>query len=165
MTVVSGDLRAAIDVVDQLAERSDSLRVDEAVEALEALAQLGNAVKQAMVLIESGAANQLEQPRVIGNRRYVKANRYTRRFNHERIAKMIAVQASINNITGEIASAVKAAETATYLMREIYVSHSTDAKMGALRALLGVGDPFAENLARNEHTGTKVEVYDLKEKQ
>ena len=160
MTVVKADIEAALDVITDLCEQADQISgVEEVMDVLEQLGLLAAAVRRAQSMVEAQAVSLLEQPVVISGRRYVKANEYKRRFEHERIAKLVADQALVYSTTGEIRSARDAVAKAVALMQAIYVSPSTDAKVGALRHYLGVGGVVEENLARDEWTGAKVHVY------
>lgn len=156
------DIEAAIDVVDDIARESELLGVEDAVNTLEALERLAAAVREASSLIETQAVQQLEQPKVINGRRYVRHDEYKRRFNHDRIAKM-AAERGVADRNGEILSPRDAARNTANLMRKIYVSDSSTAKVGMMRHYLGVGDVAAENLVHDEWARATVRVYPLDE--
>jgi hypothetical protein len=160
----SADLEAAIDVVDDIARDSEQLSVEDAVNALDALERLAAAIREAMSLVETQAVQQLEQPKVVNGRRYVRHDEYKRRFNHDRIAKMVADRA-IADRNGELLSTKDAVRNAANLMRKIYVSDSSTAKVGMIRHYLGVGDVTEENLAHDEWARATVRVYSLEEEE
>ena len=158
------DIEAAIDVVDDIARESELLALRDAIAALEALDRLAHAAREARTLVEMQMVALLEQPQIVDGRRWKRSDEYKRRYEHDRIVKMVADRA-IADRNGELLDAKAAARNAANLMRKIYVSPSTDAKVGMLRHYLGVGNVLAENLAADEYARTKVEVVQLKEEE
>jgi hypothetical protein len=156
-----GDLLAAQDVIDALAEHSDTLSLEQAIQMMEILANLTSVVRRADQLVQTQVYRLLEQPRVLGNRRYVRGANYTKRYDHARIARMIKDQALIDRETGELRAARDAVNAALHMALQIYTSDSTPAKQNALRRLLGIGDVIEENVATDVKTGTTIHVYDL----
>jgi hypothetical protein len=81
------------------------------------------------------------------------------RFRHDALAAAIRVQAlGIDEDTGEQRSASDAVEIAIRLMREAYVSDSTEPKKGLLNKL---GYTDTPQIADWEHTGSKLVITDL----
>lgn len=163
--VSMGDLLAVMDVIGRLIELSDEMDLETAVATLEVLGQLGSEVRRAQSMVETQEMRLLEQPKIIDGQRYVKTPKYTRRFDHDRVARLVRDRAAVDRRTGEVNHTMAAVGLAISLMRKIYVSDSTDAKVTALKTYLGVGDVIAENLARDERTGTIVKVYPLREEE
>jgi hypothetical protein len=163
--ITPGDLVAAMDVLDRLAEESDELPLDDAIVAMENLSTLGSALKRCQSMIETQVWRLLEQPAVVGGRRYKRANRYAKRFDHYAIAHMVADHVRVDRETGELRDSREAVARALNLFIQIYCSDSTEAKQGALRHHLGVGDALEENLAREVRTGTRIAIYELPEEE
>ena len=158
-----GDLLAAMDVIDRLGEESDELPLADALVALEALGQLASVLKRTTSLVETQAYRMLEQPMILGERRYKRGNTYTKRFDHQRIARMVADHVKVDRETGELRDATTAVARALHLFIEIYLSDSTKAKQTALKDYLGVADAEEENLATEVITGHCIRAFDLKE--
>lgn len=160
MTTV-GDLLAISDVLDTLAEESDSLSLEDSIVLAETLNLLHSVLRRTASLVETQRLRLLEQPTVVGGRRYVPATKYIDRWEHDRIAKMIADKVKVDRETGEIRSVDEAVAMALHHFIRIYLSNSDKAKKGELERLLGVGDAEAENLCRKVASGRTVNVYDL----
>ena len=160
MTTV-GDLLAISDVLDALAEESDSLSLEDAIVLTETLDQLQSVLRRTQSMVDTQRITLLEQPTVVGGRRYVPAVKYVERWEHYRIAKMITDRVRVDRETGEIRGADEAVAQALRYFIRIYLSESTKAKKGELQKLLGIGDAEAENLSRKVANGRTVNVYDL----
>ena len=165
MEVSQGDLLACMDVLDRLAEESDELPLDDAIVAMETLNQMTSVLRRTVSLIETRVYHLLEQPAVVGGRRYKRSARYTKHYDHHRIARMVADHVKVDRETGEIRDGTEAVARALHLMIAIYLSDSIPAKQGALRYHLGVGDVVEENLAHEVKTGTRVAIYELPEEE
>ena len=99
------DIDAAIDVLVDMCEQADQITgIEEAMDVLDRLGQLGAAVKRAQSMVGNQATSLIEQPVTVSGRRFVRENEYKRRFDHDRIAKMIADLAVVYPTTGEIRS-------------------------------------------------------------
>lgn len=156
-----GDLLAISDVLDALAEESDSLSLEDSIVLAETLNLLHSVLRRTSSMVETQRLRLLEQPTVVEGRRYVPAVKYTERWEHARVAKMIADKVRVNRETGEIRSVDEAVAMALHHFIRIYLSDSTKAKKGELKRLLGIGDAEAENLCREVANGRTVNVYDL----
>jgi hypothetical protein len=161
MEIKPGDLIAAMDVFDRLAEESDSLPRDDAIVMMETLRNVHSALRRCESMIETQVMRLLEQPAIVGGRRYKRADRYAKRFDHYKIARMVADHVRVDHDTGELRDSREAVARALNLFIQIYCSDSTEAKQGALRHHLGVGDALEENLAREVKTGTRIAIYEL----
>jgi hypothetical protein len=159
--VTVGDLLLTMDLIDELTEESDTLPLERAIQMRETLSLLASALKRAQSMIDTQVLNLLEQPTIVGERRYVPATKYAKRWGHYRIAKMVADQAKVDRTTGEIRTVDEAVAGALHQFIQIYLSDSSEAKVSMLRKVLGVGDPEAENLVTEVATGRTVNVYDV----
>jgi hypothetical protein len=160
MTTV-GDLLAISDVLDALAEESDSLSLEDSIVLTETLNQLQSVLRRTQSMVDTQRITLLEQPTIVGGRRYVPAVKYTERWEHWRIARMITDRVRVDRETGEIRGTDEAVAQALRYFVRIYLSESTKAKKGELKKLLGIGDAEAENLCKEVANGRTVNVYDL----
>lgn len=160
MSVTLADVMAALDVVSQMLNECDSMTVDEALAMHDLIGQLGSEVKRAESMLETQAKQLLEGGgRQIDDRMYGVQRTGKWRFRHDDLAEAIRVQAlSVDKTSGEQRSAREAVDVAIALMREAYVSNSTEPKKGLL-AKLGFTD--TPQIADWERTGTKLVVTDL----
>lgn len=162
-----GDFIAMQDVLNELAEDSDSLSADEAIAALEALGELASVLKRTTSMVETALRQQLEgvegRTRVLAGRAYSLAPKGKWRYRHREILHRIADHAAMPNADGEVPTAREAAIIAARLTQGIYASDSTVPKTTGLRAL-GFTPPAprtATDVADWQKTGTQVVVTDL----
>lgn len=159
MSVNAADLGAAIDLVGEAIEDSDSYDFEEAVAMRDALILLRARAAVAMDLIESEMARQLEGgERQWNGMTYKAVNKYRTRADHDAIeghVLTVAKDVALDRQTGEI-DLDEAVRQAAHLMRQVYVSPSTPAKSGALKSL-GL-DPWS--VVSRERTGRGVAVSD-----
>jgi hypothetical protein len=156
----AGDFHAMEDVLNELADDSDSLSADEAMAAIEALGQLASVVKRTTSLVETALRRHLEAggPRQLGGRAYVLKDAGKWRDNHLAFRKAIIDDACRpDTTTGELPTARDAATLAANAMFEAYLSQSSKIKESALE-MYGFTRP---QISTWEKTGSKIEVVDL----
>lgn len=130
-----GDIQAASDVANLIAELSDSMSVDAAVEYRVALVAHQAKVKFAIDMLDTQLVKTLELPRTVGGWVHqVRRKKETVRFDHEAIARVVREEA-VRDKEGMLVGPREAAEKAVVLMSDIYLSPSSKAKIGALKDL------------------------------
>lgn len=130
------DVAAMIDVLDELAEKSDSMTVEEAVELRESIVELRQRAQTVLGLADTQLVTILESPREIGGNLYeVRQSDGKWRPLHTKVIARVKEVAPFNTDTGEILSPSEAAERAALLMSNLYVSPQGMPKVGALKAL------------------------------
>jgi hypothetical protein len=159
--VTKQDLMAMVDVFDALEVEADDLSVEDAVEILRVADLVAAAMKRATSMVETAAKQQLEKPKTIGSKRYVRVRTYKKRWSHYRLASMVVDKVKVNHETGEVPSAQEAAAQALNHFIKLYCSDSTTPKVTQIRRLLGVADAMEEGLVTEEAHGTEIAVFDL----
>lgn len=158
---MSGDFLAMQDVLNDLAENSDSLSAEEAVRAREDLAQLEAVLKRTYSMVETALRRHLEAgSREQGGKVYALAQSGKWRYRHRDILNKIADQAARPDADGVLPTALDAARAAAKMTFETYSSNSTKPKETQRRNL---GFQQTEDVADWEKTGTEIEVVDLNE--
>lgn len=143
--ITTADLAAIGDVAARLAEQSDSLSAQQAIELLGAAQLAAKALSIAMGLLEAQALKTLEQPIIVGGTAWAKKPTYKDRPDQTLIARVVTEKAAQPDANGEVPTAVDAAEAATKMMQALYVSPSTKPKVGGVTALgLRMEDVCAE---------------------
>lgn len=143
------DLEAVSDVAARLAEMADSLSAEQAITLLHSAERAMLALKIAVDMLEAQALGRLEQPIVVGHTAYSKKPSFKKRPDQRLIQRVVVEKASHPDVNGEVPTAFEAADAATKMMAELYVSPSTLPKVGGVQALgIEMQDVTAE-----EHTG------------
>jgi hypothetical protein len=136
--ITAADIQAATDVVESVAELSDSMEFESAAEVRLALIDLKRVVAGALGLIETQMINRLEDaPRRFGDKTYEVVDDGVYRADHGVIldkAQEVARRRSVNPDTGEV-NTVKALEEFAFLIGSLYLSPSTTAKVGGIEAV------------------------------
>lgn len=128
------DLAACGDVFDWLYENADSLSAEKAIEMLEAAQQLHGRLRSAIHMLETQALKSIEQPILIGRVAYSKKPSIKKRPEQNKIAARVCDLASQPDMdTGEVGTTYDAAVAAVEMMRALYVSPSTQPKVGGVR--------------------------------
>ena len=126
------DVEASIDVLKDVAEMSDSLKADEAVEFRVAVEHVLAQCRLTIDLLNQQIISVMEEDVVRDGRRfYVGRKKDQERFDHDAICGAVLKHA----VTADeewTASAIAAAREAVHAMRNIYLSDSTKAKVGQL---------------------------------
>lgn len=161
--LTTGDFEAILDVLRQIGEESDQLPTSTAIAYRGQLERVSAELRRAQSLVDTQLLQLLEQPFVVDGHRYTNSPKRVRRFDHDRLARMIIGMARIDRETGEIRDVDEALAVAAHLFLKIYTSRSTEAKSTEIKSRLGVGDLEEENLAFYETTGRTIKVYDLEE--
>jgi hypothetical protein len=129
------DIRAAIDVLVELQNDSDSLDIESAVAHREAVNELMTAVRTTLALIDTQLVSILESPREInGNRYEVRKSDGKWRPDHSKVQGAVK-KAAIVDDNGEVRDTYDAVDRAMIAMEDLYVSASTMPKVGALDRL------------------------------
>lgn len=159
-----GDFLAMSDVLNGLAEESDSLSADEAIAAMEALRELQSVVRRTESMVETALRRHLESgSRELGGRMYGLGKKGEWRFRQRDILARIADSAAMPNVEGEVPTAHEAALIAARLTQGLYASRTTKPKSTGLKAL-GFNPPapgVKTDVADWEMTGTEIKVVDL----
>jgi hypothetical protein len=147
------DIEAIGDVLDWLAEQSDSLTVEAAIALAAALGDIGKKVAMAKALCETQAKKLLDgQPIKVGDTVYVEKDTGKWRPNQPRIRNVI-VGRSIYDDNGErIDDTTEVARRAVSLMYDMFVSPSQMPKAGAMKTL-GIANA---DVADWEKTGSEL---------
>lgn len=134
----AADVQAMVDVVDTIAELSDSTEFELAAELRIELIELGKRVRSTVGLIETQMMNQLEDaPRRFGDRTYEVVDDGVQRADHDAIfdkAIVVSMRRAVNTETGEI-NTEKALQEMALIVQSLYVSPSTLAKVGGIEAI------------------------------
>ena len=159
MSITAADILAALDVLFQAQEESDDMSFDLAIELRAASRELARQAKKTADLLEMEMLRQVEDgPKMVGTVNYFAVNDNKTTWDHDRIESDVvarAKEAALDRQTGEFV-ADEAARQAADMMRQIYVSPSTTAKMGALSDL-GVDIP---TVRQRERKGRKLHEVD-----
>ena len=157
MTVTTADLQAVGDVLDWVAEQSDSMTVEEAMALIDVLAEIGKKVTMAKSLCESQVKTLLDgQPAKIGDKVVVERQTGKWRPDQTRIKRRVVGMAGCDPATGELRTGPQAAEAAVDLMYALFVSPSQMPKQGGMQKL-GID---TVDIAEWEHTGSELKVID-----
>jgi hypothetical protein len=151
------DVAAMGDVLDEVNELSDSLTIEEAVAMLEAVKQLGAAVRTTIGLLETQLCNILESARTIDGRRYEIKNDGKWRPDHSKVEAAVKRYALVDTTTGELFEASAAVDRAMMAMKNLYVTPQGMPKVGGLEAL-GLDKP---DVARFEKQGKRLSVQEV----
>jgi hypothetical protein len=154
------DVDAATEVCDMIAADADALDFDQAVEFMDALERLRRQAKLAVDMILSTMLDHLEAggPRQYGTRTFLPVDDTVKRFDHDEVLRKLGAVALIDD-NGEIRNPGEALELMAEMVRDVYLSESTQAKVTALAKLDLDPDDFRERLRR----GRKVRIIDSAE--
>ena len=160
MTISEGDLSAIAVVLSQLATEADEMPLDRAVALRDVLDEVASELKGATNQLETNIKRQLEQPKVIGKRKYSVEKKGTIRYRHDEIARLVLERVK-HDYAREHDGLIPDPVPLTMAWRAfatIYLSNSTTAKQAALRSLLGIPDVFDAHVARWDASGGKTEI-------
>jgi DNA-binding transcriptional ArsR family regulator len=155
-----GDFHAMMDVLRELAEDSDSLGVDEALAAIEALGLLQSELRRTLSMVETAAKTHLESgARQLGSRVYALKPEGKWRYRHDDIDRTVLKTSLREAIDSNgVIEPEAAARWAIRWMAALYRAPSTVPKSGALEDL---GFKKRRAIADWETTGRKIEVIDM----
>jgi len=157
MTVTTADLQAVGDVLDWVAEQTDSMTIEEAMALIDVLAEIGKKVTMAKSLCETQVKTLLDgQPAKIGDKVVVERQTGKWRPDQTRIKRRVVGMSGCDPSTGELRSGTQAAEAAVDLMYALFVSPSQMPKQGGLQKL-GID---TADIAEWEITGSELKVID-----
>lgn len=129
------DILAMIDVLNELGEVSDQLDASSAARMRGAIGQLKAKVTEVFQLLDSQLAKMLDgQPVEVDGAVFMVKDKQSYVPDQSSIARSVVRQAAVDS-NGEMCGAVEAAERAVRLMADLYVSASTEPKVGGLKAL------------------------------
>jgi hypothetical protein len=138
MSITPADVLAAIDVLVQAQNESDDMPFETAIALREAVEELKRRSNETIGLLTMEMLRQVEAAaKTVDGVTYIAVNDSKDTWDHDQIeARVVATArlAALDKTTGEIDPA-EAARQAAWLMRKIYVSPSTTAKVGALGEL------------------------------
>jgi len=130
------DIRAAGDVLDDVAELSDSMDIETAVAYREAANELWKKVRDTIGLIDTQLVTVLESPRAINGMLYeVRQSDGKWRPDHMPVDSAVKHHSLVDTETGEFRETKLAVEAAIAIMADLYRSASTMPKVGALADL------------------------------
>lgn len=153
------DIQAMLDVIDDMAEDTDSLEVEAAVALRESIVELRRRANTLLGLIDTQLIATLESPREFGGQRYRVAKNGKWLPDHSKVTAAVKDRALIDRETGEVRGAGPAVEEAIRWMAACYVSPSGMPKTGALDQM-GVDK---SDVARFDGKGQKIAVEPVKE--
>ena len=162
MSLSRADLLAVSDVFRQLADEADDLSTEDTIHLWEALGLVLADGRTALQMLETAIKFRLEQPMIVDGKEYSRQHKGQMRYDHTAIARRIIDEVRVDLDTGEIRDTSAAVE-AIRMFVDIYLSASSTAKRGALKALLGVHDPSKAGLAEWELTGSRIDVTTVEE--
>lgn len=160
MMIQDPDIAAMADVLDGMAEDTDSLSVEAAVALRESVIELRRRAATLLGLIDTQLVSVLESPREFNGIRYSIVNDGKWRPMHSKIKAAVKRDAvAIDTETGEMRSAAEAVDHAVETMYALFVSPSTFPKTGGLDDLsLDKGD-----VGRFEVSGRKVSTEEVRD--
>ena len=129
------DILAMLDVVDDMAEDTDSLDVEAAILLRESVVELRRRANVLLGLIDTQLISTLESPREFNGQRYRIGKDGKWEPFHDKVVAAIKERSVVDRETGEIRTPGHAAEEAIRLMAACYVAPSTFPKTGALEAM------------------------------
>jgi hypothetical protein len=136
--VTPADIAAAIDVLREAAEQSENMDFDDAVALVDAIKEMRSAAGVTISMLEMALLAQVEiAPRQVGGRAFIAVDDGPLRYEHDRIESQVIDWATLQATDREtgLTNAREAARQATWMMRQVYVSPSTTAKVAALKEM------------------------------
>lgn len=160
MTPTPADIYAALDVVVDIGEESDSVDFEEAVYLMDALDALKERTAEVIDLLKMQMLAKLEDggPRDFGGRLFKAIDDKVKRFDHKEILRQAAIQAFMDD-NGEIRKTGDAVELLATTMMDLYLAPSSKAKVGVLDRL-GID---RDDVIEVERKGRKVFIKDERE--
>lgn len=151
------DIEAMLDVLDDICNDSDAATFDEAVELMDGLERVKAGAAVAIDLLKMQMLSHLEDggPRTIGDRTFKPIDDNVKRFDHDEILRIAAIQAFMDE-NGEIRSPGEAVEILAETVKDLYLAPSTKAKLEAIDRL-GVA---RDSVIEIERKGRKVFIRD-----
>lgn len=139
MTISIPDFLAVEDLLDDTIEEAEHVSASEAVDMILAIDKLISHARKAVDALTGGMLKTLEGSIIREGQEFrrVPAGQWV--FDHDDIAKRVAVIASQPDEEGREPSPHRAAAEAARMMRQIYASDSTKAKTGKLNSF-GIPD-------------------------
>jgi hypothetical protein len=126
------DVAAMLDVIDDMAEATDSLDVEAGILLRESIVELRRRANVLLGLIDTQLIATLESPREFNGQRYRVANDGKWTPFHEKVDAEIKKRALVDMETGELRPAAEAVEEALRWAGKCYLAPSTFPKTGAL---------------------------------
>ena len=155
--ITTGDIAAIGDVLDDIANRTDSMSVDEAMETATLLGELSKKLAVVKSLCETQVKTLLDgQPAKVGDKVIVERQTGKWRPDQTRIKRRVVGMAGCDPSTGELRTGPQAAEAAVELMYALFVSPSQMPKQGGMQKL-GID---TTDIAEWEITGSELKVID-----
>lgn len=151
------DLEAIGDVAVWLAEQSDALSAEQAVELLSEARLVHKSLGLAIDMLEAQALRLIEQPILVGTTAWSKKPTFKKRPDRPKIMARVAQLAVADSDTGEIREPQAVADAAIKLMADLYVSPSTVPKVGGVTAL----GYKMDDVVSDEHTGFELKRTEL----
>jgi hypothetical protein len=150
-----GDVHASADVLLDVADYSDTMTPEQCIEYRVACEAVAKAAKTAIDLLNMQFVKVAETDVIRDGRRFYVGRKKDRvRFDHDLIEAAVVTTAAAHSPGTAISGARQAAD----LMRKLYVSDSTDARIGALNALGLNTDRHNERSVRTWEPGEKIVV-------
>jgi hypothetical protein len=135
----TNDIRAAIDVINQITEISDTLAVDRAIELQEALRELIKAAQGAISLLDTQVKAKLERSaQIVGTKAYAVKPTGKWRPDHGKLKGRLAMLVRFDPVTGAKRSKLtieQAVDRTVDLMYKLYVAPAAVPKQGGLKEL------------------------------
>ena len=147
------EIQAMCDVLDQITVRTESMSVEEALEARDGIAILKSSVARMSKAIEKMLLERLEQPKQVGDRIIAVKPKGKWRTNHAQVRTLICHRACVDLDTGQIFNAQDAVQRAVDLVYRAYVTRSDVPTMAFLREF---GFKTKQEVSFWEETGTEL---------
>lgn len=137
MTINIPEFEAMLDVLDDtIGEVAlDRLEPAEAIDVRRAIEQVMSKARDAIWAIDQSLVKRIERGSIIRDGfEYTIAPNGKWVWDHDDIAKQVATEASRPDENGVVPTAHRAAAEAARMMRQIYASDATQAKMGKMQS-------------------------------
>ncbi len=150
-------IATAMDALVEIANESDALSIEQAIDAREAIDALRRMTSVVIGFLDTQLKTLIESPVERNGRVYVVKNDGKYRPDHNRIKQALEGWALVDRSTGETFDRETAVHRAVELAYSAFVAPSTMPK----RALLDQLGLDKNDVAQWEYTGKKIEVFDL----
>jgi len=157
MYIIIGDITAIEDVINELAEQTEQMSVEENLRMCDALDALSKKIATTRSLCETAAKKLMDgQPAQVDNKVYVEKTTGKWRPDQNKIRRHVATR-SVCDANGEMMSPHDAAQRAVDLMYALFVSPSQMPKQAGMKQL-GLDAP---DVAEWERTGSTLKVVEV----
>lgn len=140
MTISIPDFLAVEDLLDDTIEEAEHLSASDAVDVILAVEKLAAKCREAVAALNGGLLNTLEGSIVREGHEFRKVPAGQQVYDHDAVARRVALIASCPDDDGVVPTAHRAAAEAARMMKILYTSASTTAKVGGKGKHIGLVD-------------------------